>query len=192
MVRLAPRAKHHGAQAKRADLDSGSSQAPIFHTPSLGAEVSTNIFTVGLYSGAGGARTHDQRIMRASHLGRRDLTTFYEVCCQTVVFRTGTTEYAAETCRGLKRVVETTADCVRPGEPILAARRNFTREFASQSLSGSGAKIPATDHSADDCHLAPPPGGLANRVMSETSPVAECPGDDCRCVAKQLTRRCSI
>jgi hypothetical protein len=25
MVRLAPRAKHHGAQAKRADLDSGSS-----------------------------------------------------------------------------------------------------------------------------------------------------------------------
>ena len=61
--------------------------------------------------GAGGARTRDQRIMRASHLGRRDLTALYEVCCQTVVFRTGTTEYATETCRALKRVVETTAEC---------------------------------------------------------------------------------
>jgi hypothetical protein len=62
-------------------------------------------------------RVGEQRIMRASHLRRLDLTALYEVCCQTVVFPTGTTKYAAETCRALKRVVETTADCVRTGEP---------------------------------------------------------------------------
>jgi hypothetical protein len=67
--------------------------------------------------------------MRASHLRKWDLTVFYDGWRQTVVFRTGTTEYATEYCRGLKGVGETPADCVRTGEPTAyrAPRRGWDR-----------------------------------------------------------------
>ena len=60
--------------------------------------------------GAGGARTRDQRIMRASHLRKWDLTSLQDVCRQTTVILTDTTEYIAETCRGLTEVTEAPAD----------------------------------------------------------------------------------
>ena len=69
--------------------------------------------------GAGGARTRDQRIMRASHARKWDLTEFDDLWCQTVVIQTDTTEYTAEKCRGFRGVGETPADCVRTGEPTV-------------------------------------------------------------------------
>ncbi|BBZ40386.1 hypothetical protein MCNS_34490 [Mycobacterium conspicuum] len=91
----------------------------------------------GSKSGAGGARTRDQRIMRASHLGKWDLTMLHDMRRQTTVIQTGTKEYAAETCRGLKSVVETPAACVRTGDATAvqtAARGPIVPVFGSDGM----------------------------------------------------------
>jgi hypothetical protein len=51
-----------------------------------------------------------------------------------MVIQTGTTEYAAETCRGLKRAVETPADCVRTGQAtaLQTAPRGLFRPLGAQ------------------------------------------------------------
>jgi hypothetical protein len=43
MIRLTPGAKHHGAQAQWADLHTGTSEASIFHSHSLGTALSRQV-----------------------------------------------------------------------------------------------------------------------------------------------------